>query len=52
MTFDHEHDSSVDIDNDIPEYDESQGRHRAYCRGCGEIKYDCSNDDGYCGDCN
>jgi len=33
-------------------YDESLGRHRAFCRGCGEIKNDCSNDDGICGDCN
>lgn len=34
------------------EYDESQGRHYGWCRGCRKMKYDCSNDDGWCGDCN
>ncbi len=40
------------MNRDDPDYDESQGVHRAWCRGCKEIKVDCSNDDGYCGDCN
>lgn len=34
------------------EWDESMGRHSGVCRGCHELKHDCSNDDGYCGDCN
>ena len=32
--------------------DDSQGVHTAWCRGCQKIKHTCSNDDGYCGDCN
>jgi len=35
-----------------PDYDESHGIHRGLCRGCHQMKNDCSNDDGYCGDCN
>jgi len=49
--MDHEHDSSVDIDEDIPEFDEADGFGYGLCRAC--KKYgNCSNDDGYCTDCN
>jgi len=34
------------------ECDESMGTHMGVCRGCYERKFDLSNDDGYCGDCN
>ncbi len=47
----HEHDSSVDIDEDVPEYDEAQGFSSGICRACG-LRGNCSNDDGYCTDCN
>ena len=39
-----------DEDNNFDE--ESQGTHAGYCRGCNQMKYDLSNGDGYCGDCN
>ena len=34
------------------EWDISMGRHSGVCRGCKKMKWDLSNDDGYCGDCN
>ena len=48
---DHEHDSSVDMNDEAEEYDEAQGYSWGTCRSCGE-KGNCSNDDGYCTDCN
>ena len=32
--------------------EESQGTHAGWCRGCKKMKYNLSNDDGWCGDCN
>jgi hypothetical protein len=37
---------------EIEDIDESQGRHSGICRACNKHKFDLSNDDGYCGDCN
>tara|TARA_R110002012_G_scaffold109947_4_gene254218 strand:+ start:266 stop:388 length:123 start_codon:yes stop_codon:yes gene_type:complete len=34
------------------DYDETRGVHAGWCRGCKQEKWDLSNDDGYCGDCN
>lgn len=34
------------------DYDETRGCHAGWCRGCKQEKWDLSNDDGYCGDCN
>ena len=34
------------------DYDESQGTHSGWCRGCKKMKHNLSNDDGWCGDCN
>mgnify|MGYP006899556756 FL=1 len=48
---DHEHDPSVDMNDEAEEYDEAQGYSWGTCRSCGE-KGNCSNDDGYCTDCN
>lgn len=48
----HEHDSSCDIDDDVPERDESEGYGRGTCRGCGAENVSISNDDGYCMECN
>jgi len=31
--------------------DDSYGTHRGVCRSCKQEKMDCSNDSGYCGDC-
>ncbi len=39
-------------DENDPDYDEARGRHSGVCRGCNTMQPDCSNDDGYCGDCN
>ena len=38
-------------DEEDEDYDPSQGRHSGHCRGCDENKGDCSNDSGYCSDC-
>lgn len=37
---------------DEEDYDQSQGRHSGFCRGCNQHQPDLSNDDGYCGNCN
>ena len=50
MTLDHEHDSSVDIDEDMEDYDEAQGFSYGVCRACRQSG-NCSNDSGYCTDC-
>ncbi len=44
-------DENVAGEEGYEEYDDSMGVHWALCRAC--HKYgNCSNDDGYCGDCN
>ena len=37
---------------DDEDYDIAHGRHYGWCRGCKSMQPDCSNDDGWCGDCN
>ncbi|MBC8549888.1 MAG: hypothetical protein H8D23_09565 [Candidatus Brocadiales bacterium] len=48
MTLDHEHDSSVDIDEDVPEYEPEFGY--GTCRACKQ-RGNISCDSGYCTDC-